>query len=240
MSDENRSTNDPLEVLSALRDRLLIQIPALSRGAATEIEDRGSGYHILHFRSGERAVVIEAAGPGLFYAAFLWDGRPLFADRFESVEPLAVLLRRWVSDHALPSALRQEFPELELDELADYYERGAALEGEFVRSWDAVEVFYREDGGDHFAAARAFIRALRDAGYDRLLRAGQSMSIMGLSRSRDQGLRDDQPRLWFAFNRSDMDVDANFAAGGLKGHPIELTPAVRQLLDALAGKAVVS
>lgn len=167
----------------------------------------------------------------------MWDDRPLFAGQFEDNKPLSVLLKRWVSDRAMPSEIGAEFPGLEIDKLADYYERGVPLEGEFVRSWDAMEAFYREDGGDYFESARAFIRAMREAGYDQLLRAGQSMSIMGLSRSRDQGLRDDQPRLWFEFNGTEMDVDVNYASGGLKGHPIQLTPEVRQLLDALAGLA---
>jgi hypothetical protein len=33
-------------------------------------------------------------------------------------------------------------------------------------------------------------------------------------------------------------VDANFASGGLKRHPIQLTQDVRQLLDALAEQAI--
>lgn len=228
---------DSERALTALQDELCAQAPSLRSGVESEIEDRGGGYHILHFRAGDRACVIEAGGDRLIHAAFVWDDRPLFASRFEESKPLSDLLKRWVADRAMPSEMRREFPSLEIDKLADYYERGVPLEGEFVRSWDAIEVFYREDGGDYFASARAFIRAMREAGYDRVLRAGQSMSIMGLSRSRDQGLRDDQPRLWFEFNREEMDVDANFASGGLKGHPIRLTEEVQQLLNALAGQS---
>jgi hypothetical protein len=182
--------------------------------------------------------VIEAGGDRRIHAAFLWDDRPLFASQFEESKPLSALLNRWISDRAMPSEMREEFPSLEIDKLADYYERGVPLEGEFVRSWDAIEEFYREDTGNHFEPARAFIRAMRKAGYDRLLRAGQSMSIFGLSRSRDQGLRDGQLRLWFEFNATEMDIDANFASGGLKRHPIQLTKDVQQLLDALADHAI--
>jgi len=220
--------------LTTLLHELQERVPALRSEAESEIENRGGGYHILHFRKEDRAAVIEAGADGLIHAAFLWGDRPLFARQFEDPSPLAELLRRWVAERAMPSEMRVEFPDLEIDELADFYERGQPLEGEFARSWDAIEIFFREDGGDYFESARALIRAMREAGYDRLLRAGQSMSIMGLSRSRDQGLRDGQPRLWLAFNDSEMDVDANFSTGGLKHHPIRLTPELRQLLDALA------
>ncbi|MGB0580982.1 MAG: hypothetical protein ACPGVU_14885 [Limisphaerales bacterium] len=232
------TTDDQRQALAALRDELCGHASELVAGAESEIEDRGGGYHILHIRSGDRACVIESGSGQFIYSAFTWDDRPLFANQFEDCKPLAVLLQRWVVDRAMPSDIRKEFPDIELDPLADYYERGVPLEGEFMRSWDAMEMFFKEDGGDHFEPARAFIRAMRDAGYDRRLRAGQSMSIMGLSRSRDQGLRDDQPRIWFGFNRADMDVDANFEPGGLKGHAIKLTAEVRSLLDALANLAL--
>ena len=233
MTRNDGQTPDLLSTLRALREELGAHAPALRSGVESEIEDRGGDYYILHFRCGDRACVIEASGAGLLYAAFLWRDRPLFASQFEDRKALADLLKRWISDRAMPSEMRREFPWLEIDKLADYFERGVPLEGEFIRSWDAIEEFYREDTGRYFESARAFIRALREAGYDRLLRAGQSMSIFGLSRSRDQGLREDQPRLWFEFNAVEMDVDANFATGWFKHHPIQLTPDIGRLLDTL-------
>ena len=226
-------SDDVRRRLSELRAKLFVNDPVLESGVESEIEDRGGGYHILHFRLHDRECVVES-GDGIVYAAFVWENNPLFANQFQETTSLSKLLKRWVADRAMPSEIRREFPDIEIDGLADYYERGVPLEGEFVRSWDAMEMFFREDGGDFFENARDFIRTLREAGYDRVLRAGQSMSIMGLSRSHEQGLSDDQPRLWFAFNRDDMDVDANYGLGHLKGHPIELTDEVRALLDILA------
>ena len=103
-----------------------------------------------------------------------------------------------------------------------------------MRSWDAIEQYYSEDAGDYYKAVRDLIHAMREAGYDRLLRAGQSMASFGLSRSRSQGLRDGQPRMWFDIGSTEMDVDANFASGSLQQHPIQLTEEVSQLLEALA------
>ena len=239
-TDAENSGDELRQNLLNLRDELCEHALEPGLELESEIEDRGGGYHILHFRKDDRECVIEAGADQFIHAAFVWDDRPLFASQFENSKPLSNLLKRWVADRAMPSEIRAEHPDIEIDKLADYYERGVPLEGEFIRSWDAIEAFFREDGGDYFESARVFIRAMRDAGYDRVLRAGQSMSIMGLSRSQDQGLRDDQPRIWFAFNGKDMDVDANFASGGLKQHPIDLTPEVRQLLDALSAQAIES
>jgi len=51
-----------------------------------------------------------------------------------------------------------------------------------------------------------FIAQLRQAGYDRKLRAGQSLEVFIVSRSRDHGLRPDQPRIVFCFHDGVMDV----------------------------------
>jgi hypothetical protein len=234
---KDSATNPPV-ALTRLRDALQAMAPALRAKVESEIEDRGANYHILHFRASDRTCVIEAEAERSVHAAFLWDNHPLIAGHFEDLTRVADLLECWVADRAMPSEMRRQFPSLEIDPLADYYERGVTLEGEFVRSWDALEEFYREESTDHFAPVRAFLQALRAAGYDHLLRAGQSMSILGLSRSRRQGLREGQPRLWFEFNGAEMDVDANFAPGGLNRHPIRLTPEVRRLLDTLAAEAI--
>lgn len=234
--DEAETKFDTNAALTSLRVDLGDHAPNLDARAESEIEDRGFGHHILHYRMDDRAAVIEAAADGHIHAAFLWNDRPLFADQFTAAPPLARLLSRWVGERVMPSAMRAEFPSLEIDKLADFFERGVPLEGEFVRSWDAIESFYQEDHGEHFAPARAFIRELREAGYDRRLRAGQSMSIMGLSRSRDQGLRDEQPRIWFGFNGITMDVDANIPPGDLPGHPVRLTDHVREMLEQLAAQ----
>ena len=221
-------------VLTTLREDLCASAPALHSNAESEIKDMGRGHLTLEFQAGERSCVMDICGDRLTHAAFLWNERPLFENQFEDRRLLSAILNRWVSEGAMPSEKRVEFPRLEIDALADYYERGEPVVGEFMRSWDAIEEYYREDNGDYYKAVRGLIRAMRDAGYDRQLRAGQSMASFGLSRSQGQGLRDDQSRLWFDIGVKDMDVDANFAPGSLQRHPVRLTEEVRQRLDALA------
>ena len=71
----------------------------------------------------------------------------------------------------------------------------------FHQSWDAIEEFYREEllTKDHWRWLSPIIpllQQLRAAGYDQVLRAGQSIHRFGLSRSRRHGLRNDQPSVW--------------------------------------------
>jgi hypothetical protein len=78
------------------------------------------------------------------------------------------------------------------------------------------------------------IHAMREAGYDRRLRAGQSMTSLGLSRSRRHGLLRDQPCIWLEFHHGAMNVHAKFAGVRWIGRPVDFTAEVRQLLDRLA------
>ena len=71
-------------------------------------------------------------------------------------------------------------------------------EAQFEMSWDVVQAFF-----ERLALKHAFVRpiyeligALRDAGFGARLRAGQSVSSLGLSRAREHGLRPDQSHLF--------------------------------------------
>lgn len=234
MSSEENSADDSRRALTSLHAELCAQAPSLQSKVESEIKNLGLHHHVLEFRSGERSSVIDIHAAHLIHAAFLWDDRPLFENQFDDREALAAVINRWVCEIAMPSRMREEFSWLEIDELADYYESGEPVVGEFMRSWDAVEEYYSEETSDYYRPVRQLIRVLREAGYDRKLRAGQSMASFGLSRAVGHGLRDGQLRVWFDIGATEMDVDANFGSGNLQRHPVELTEEVRSLLDALA------
>jgi hypothetical protein len=86
----------------------------------------------------------------------------------------------------------------------------------FQESWDHIEAFYREEllTMDNWQWIRPIVdllKELREAGYDHVLRAGQSIHILGLSRSRKHGLRDDQPSVWIElFPNGTMRVTTQF------------------------------
>jgi len=85
---------------------------------------------------------------------------------------------------------------------------GDPVEADFIESWDTLGVVFE------WMLARVpwkdlvfqFITQLRQAGYDRKIRAGQSLELFIVSRSRNHGLRPDQPRVIFCFHDDVMDV----------------------------------
>jgi hypothetical protein len=78
---------------------------------------------------------------------------------------------------------------------------------DFIQSWEGMEEFFgwmlaRVPWKDRVLQ---FIAELRQAGYDQKLRAGQSIDIFIVSRSRCHGLRPDQSRVAFCFHKDGME-----------------------------------
>ena len=105
---------------------------------------------------------------------------------------------------------------------------------EFERSWDAVASFYEQLIDDaRLDPLRRLLDWLRERGFAKRLRAGQSMSSLGLSRSRIHGLRPDQSQLWL---RPQADgrvaVDGKVKAAEIRFGPVE-AKLTGPLLDAV-------
>lgn len=164
----------------------------------------GSGIYKLWFRTETRSAVIYFYGKDEQATVNChWDGCELFSFKNAVTATLAAVLKRWLSDNALPSAMRAEFPTLPIGDLADYYERGLPIEGEFVDSWNRMENFFDNEHFRPRVRVLRLIRELREAGYDLNLRAGQSLFFLTLSRSRRHGLRSDQGFIAFQFGFHD-------------------------------------
>ena len=188
--------------LEKIEREVLILKPVLSdltqRQLASEFPDLSDGC-ALWFSAGDRACRIAFYGyndaPG---AEFFWDSCLQMKIQTADAAQLAGLLKRWLCDRAMPSAIGREFPSVDVQSVAAFYEQGRPLEGEFLQSWDQVERFY--SGQDAFMpVVRSLVAELRAAGYDRMLRAGTSLFDLLLSRSRRHGLRPDQPYIALSF-----------------------------------------
>jgi hypothetical protein len=225
-------------VLSSIREDLLERVPELTQSAPSVLRCRIGDRFELSFEGGDRSCQLSFCGNNEFPVAdFQWDKCPLFCFNADDRGRLADVLKRWLFDKAMPSAIRAEFPRIQIGELADYYERGRPIEGEFIMSWNGIERLYNEMGANvdwpFLPKVRQFIAALRDKGYDRSLRAGQSMMSLIVSRSRRHGLRMNQPRIAFCFGNKGM--TAHITPDGRKLHgEIEVTEAICSLLDRLA------
>jgi hypothetical protein len=173
-------------------------------------------------------------------AEFSWDDRPLFKFNVTDTPFLGQVVRHWITEGAMPSAMRKEFPALEIGPHADCYENGHPIEGEFMQSWDAWEQSCDDLPGKTQYLARAFMAAMRRKGYDRKLRAGCAMWEFILSRSRRHGLRKGHSSMTFRFDGKGMTIGASFGGidAGFRQLSILLTPEVEQLLDRLAAEPI--
>jgi hypothetical protein len=238
--DRFRFVDQIKRTLTGIRDEMIASVPALAEVAPGELQHSMCDIYYLWFRGLDRSCQVSFYGNNeLPDAVFHWDGCELF--RFQTGEGkyLAAVLKRWLCDRAMPSALRSEFPEIEIGELADYYERGNPIEGEFLMSWDSIDRFYDRLHFPFVPKVRGLVAQMREKGYDRSLRAGQSLSSLIVSRSRRHGLRDDQPFIEFGFSSDGMEV--YFKIGEetkVKCPEIKLTPEIDTLLKKLEAKGI--
>jgi hypothetical protein len=225
--------------LTALLAETLERSPRLRASASHDVcHDTCDMYH-LWFRAKDRACRVAYYGKNRFPDAFFfWDECNLFRFPVEHQVVFAEVLERWLCEDARPSALAREFACVQIGPLARYYEEGRPVEGEFLVSWDEVEEFYGRlpSPGQKMLP---LIADMRQAGYDKVLRAGTSMWTLLVSRSRRHGLRVDQPRIAFLIRDNDMDVVASIdGQETLSGLEIAFVPRIDAMLKRLAEKKI--
>lgn len=112
------------------------------------------------------------------------------------------------------------------------------VEGEFLCSWDWIQEFYSADLKDwtFSGAMLRLLTELRLAGYDRRLRAGQSMYTLVLSRSRRHGLRAEQPFLAVVIHEKGVTV--HFGEERREMPRASLSPELKEFLDRLAAEPI--
>ncbi|MFP5229158.1 MAG: hypothetical protein ACLGXA_16200 [Acidobacteriota bacterium] len=218
--------------LQSLRDDAIARHPNLATAARNDLTVTPSGVSHLWLRTPARSAHIHFISRHQSpEAVFHWDECELF--RFEAKDnvSLAAILSRWLADNAPPSTLRKEFPWLDLGRLADFYEKGNPVEGEFIESWDQMEGVYEGSRFPPRTLVLPFIAELRRAGYDRKLRAGQSIWSLVVSRSRRPRLRPEQPVVSFDFREHSMEVYArDRKEERLHDIPIAMSDTVDQVL----------
>ncbi|QDU41291.1 hypothetical protein Mal4_56570 [Maioricimonas rarisocia] len=193
--------------LSQIRDDVFAAEPDLPPLCETELRQHAADIYSLYFRGSDRSCRVSYYGRNEWPdARFLWSGRQLLEYQPQDNTQLAAVLNAWIGETLAPSAMRRRFPWLTIGPVADYYEAGQPYEGECVMSWDAIEEFFDDERLPWADDVKQLVSAMRTHGYDRTLRAGQSLWSLVLSRSRRHGLRIDQPCIAFRFHRSGMTV----------------------------------
>ena len=181
--------------------------PELAQSENRLLISQGSGLCDYEIYNNNRKCALSGFGviePVSF--KFYWDDCCLFEVQQNDLQRMAFILKKWLIDNVAPSKLEMEFPEIEVGQLAKYYEKGEGIKGEFLKSWDYIEVFYKGINRPFVTPLLGLIEILRQKGCDETLRAGISLFYMILSRSRRNGLVDGQKFLRFSFDNNKMQV----------------------------------
>ncbi|MDQ3813656.1 MAG: hypothetical protein M3347_06860 [Armatimonadota bacterium] len=214
--------------------------PELKQGTSRELRHIVCDLYEMWFRAQDRSCRISYYGKNtLPDAVFFWDECHLFQLQTGEFKQLALVLKRWLCDYVMPSDLEKEFPCIDVGKLARYYEEGRGVEGEFIMSWDGIEQFYDDMRAANTARIKEFIAQMRERGYDKTLRAGQSLWTLIVSRSRRHGLRQDQPHIAFCFRNNGMDVYLDMDRKEKLSLPhIQFTTRIDALLKQLEAKDI--
>jgi len=180
--------------LIGLREAVRSEIPCLGDSVQVALEDDRGVWFCLKLRAVDRLVSVEGY---LKIARFFWDQCIMFQFEVRNPVEFAAVATQWLCQNAAPSSMRHHFPWLEIGRLADYYEAGNPVEGEFLESWDETEAWVN---GPYFAKGTPIprlIAELRAAGFDRKLRVGMNHGRGPIfSRSRRPVLRDGQAHIY--------------------------------------------
>ncbi len=202
--EEFEFIDEQKRALGAIQSLVIGLHPEITNNVNSQLLNRwGGDNYELFYQAQDRSCKITYFGDkNVANAHFLWDETDLFQFQTGQFEQMALVIIRWLIDRSMPTEIEKEFPWIDTGELAKYYERGQKIEGENIRSWDEIEVFFSKWSSDYLPVTEIleFIAQMRKRGYDRTLRAGQSLALFIVSRSRRHGLREDQPRITFAFS----------------------------------------
>jgi hypothetical protein len=241
--DRYRFIDAGKRTLEQIRDAVTAAEPELRRLAETELRLHIVDAYTLFFRGEARSCEVSFYGKNEWPdAEFSWDACPLFHYQPHDAAQFAAVLNCWICETLMPSEMRSRFPWLTIGELADYYEAGRPIEGEFIQSWEAMERFYHDRRFPLADVVKAFMQSMRSRGYHKTLRAGQSLWSLILSRSRRHGLRDEQPCIQFWFHADGMVVIncLEDRRNGIRSvyAKIECTSEIEALLNQLAASPI--
>jgi len=110
----------------------------------TQPEPFSSIYDLL-FKNEERTCKISLYGYERSHkCVFQWDSCSIFEIFSTDTKRLGEIIINWVFKKSMPSKMKKRFTEINFGILAEYYEKGEGIKGEFIESWNTIEKFYSE------------------------------------------------------------------------------------------------
>lgn len=201
------------------------------------IDNHGSGIIRFEINNDDKACWFTTTGESkelLF--GFSIDECLLFESVAENDE-IAEVLNRFLIKKENLSSLSKEFSWIISNDLVIAYENGNGVEGEFIESWNSIIRFYKGIEGDYINDVLSFISNLRSKGFDKTLRAGQSLYTFILSKSRRHGLAENQKYLAFSFQKDKM-IIRNNKNEEMSFNKIELNSEIENLLNTLNQQSI--
>ena len=226
--------------LEGIKKEIIRLFPQLLECPVKDVTKEDFSGYSLWFKKENRSCRIYfygyEAGPRWL---FNWEDTLIFETSDTKIDRMGLLIKRWVADNAMPSVMTNEFPEIEFGKLAEYYERGNGIEGEFVDSWENIEQFYKRSNLEKKAEILNLIRQMRTRGFDKTLRAGTSLYTLILSRSRRHGLKENQNSVSFDFIYIKSAMEVSMQSGEkLVLDKIEYTDDIDRLLRSLEHETI--
>ncbi|WP_025665514.1 hypothetical protein [Aquimarina megaterium] len=170
-----------------------------------ELKDKDRGCRIYPFYFSEIPIY-----------EFEWDGCPIFKISSDDLKRQVKIIKSWVLERTMPSKMQDQFPEIELGELAKYYEKGEGIKGEFIESWNltqetSINLFSIDSDQYHSEKdAIRLIKEMRNIKLDELLRIGTRLSVFILSRARRHIVNENTPHIGIVFlGNSRMKIYSN-------------------------------
>ncbi|AXT54676.1 hypothetical protein D1815_02495 [Aquimarina sp. AD1] len=204
-----------LELLQSELNNSYPELIKLEKNALVAQPEPFSSTYDLLLKNEMRSCTISLYGyEKIHKCVFEWDNCAIFEIFSVDVKRIGEIILDWVFKKSMPSKMKNQFPEIEFGLLAEYYEKGEGIKGEFIESWNSIEEFYisfsdswKSKGED----AIRLIKKMRKVGLDERLRAGQSLWFFILSRSRRHGLEENASYIEITFLGDDkMSIKSNF------------------------------
>ncbi len=220
-----------LRMIKELEEKWLTKHPEL-RNSCRVINSHGSGIIQFEINNGDRACWFTTTGENKeLLIGFSIDHCTLFESVAKNEEVAEVFSRFLIKKEKL-SSLSKEFNWIISNDLVQAYENGNGIEGEFIDSWNNITSFYKNINEEYTDDVLSFISDLRSKGFDKTLRAGQSLYTFILSKSRRHGLTENQKYLAFSFQKDKM-IIRNNKNETVSFNKIELNSEVENLLNIL-------
>lgn len=195
-----------------LEQNWLISYPEL-RKARRSIQNYGSGGIRYEISYGNRLCFFNSFGEvGNPHMSFLWDQHILFT--IETVpSQLAEVLTRFLIDQEAPSSLQKDFPWIPTNELTKGFEAGIGLEAICTESWKYMLNFYTTFPNQRWLDKEkiiAFTQELIDLGFNKKVRASQSVTRLILSPSKIHGIMGDNPYIALSFKYDKIHIKTSY------------------------------